>query len=403
MIKQGCIRNNSTVIFGLILLVSALLPLASAAPVADAKIAIRSNVVPTVADTAVPMKLFKGHPTVEIKINGKGPYDFILDTGAGETGIEQSLADELNLPVTGTTKIGDPAHPDAITANKVIVDQLEIGDTIFSKVPAVSWNGAAIHTAGGPIGVLGMPLFAKLLLTFDYPASQVRIGQGELPAVNDNDVIACRIDEGGIVELPISVAGVQIKAHMDTGSSGGLSMPRKYEDQVPLASKPVEIGRARTVNGEFVVYGSTLNGSLKIGGMTIENPKVMLNDYLPRVNIGYAVLRNFAITLDQKNSRLRLQKPGGNAVSAESPTKATKLTEYSGRYGIRTITVEDGALYLQRDGGTKLKMVAVGEDEFSLAEVPAAKIKFVRDETKTVKKMQILNQQGQWEASDKQP
>jgi hypothetical protein len=32
---------------------------------------------------AVPMELFGGRPVVSVHINGKGPFQFILDTGAG--------------------------------------------------------------------------------------------------------------------------------------------------------------------------------------------------------------------------------------------------------------------------------------------------------------------------------
>lgn len=35
---------------------------------------------------------------VPVKINGKGPYDFVLDTGATFTCVDRSLAEELRLP-----------------------------------------------------------------------------------------------------------------------------------------------------------------------------------------------------------------------------------------------------------------------------------------------------------------
>src|SRR5216684_4175785 len=39
-----------------------------------------------------------GRPIVEVSINGKGPYRFILDTGASVTVISDDLKDELALP-----------------------------------------------------------------------------------------------------------------------------------------------------------------------------------------------------------------------------------------------------------------------------------------------------------------
>jgi predicted aspartyl protease len=57
-----------------------------------------------------------GRPVVEVKINGKGPFPFILDTGAMFTVIDSSLSDELSLGesapikefIIGAIKITDP-------------------------------------------------------------------------------------------------------------------------------------------------------------------------------------------------------------------------------------------------------------------------------------------------------
>src|SRR5437879_4339996 len=38
---------------------------------------------------------------VPVKINGQGPYKFVLDTGATFTCIDQKLVDELKLPESG--------------------------------------------------------------------------------------------------------------------------------------------------------------------------------------------------------------------------------------------------------------------------------------------------------------
>jgi predicted aspartyl protease len=42
---------------------------------------------------------------VQVKINGQGPYDFVLDTGATFTCLDNDLADQLKLPrVEGATR-----------------------------------------------------------------------------------------------------------------------------------------------------------------------------------------------------------------------------------------------------------------------------------------------------------
>ena len=78
-----------------------------------------------------------------------------------------------------------------------------------------------------------------------------------------------------------------------------------------------------------------------------------------------------------------------------------RLQPYAGRYEIRTIFLESDGLYIQRQGGPKLKLVPVdGEPEtYTLREAPAARIKFVRDGDGVITELNVLTLQGVWEVS----
>jgi hypothetical protein len=76
------------------------------------------------------------------------------------------------------------------------------------------------------------------------------------------------------------------------------------------------------------------------------------------------------------------------------------LREYAGKYEIRTITVSEEGLFLQRVGGPKLRLVPEEEpDRFFVELVPAGKVRFVRDETGVIVEMNVLNLEGDWETS----
>jgi len=75
---------------------------------------------------------------------------------------------------------------------------------------------------------------------------------------------------------------------------------------------------------------------------------------------------------------------------------------YAGRYGERIISSENDALYLQREGGPKLKLTPVSKDEYALEAVTEARLKFVRDESGKIKERQVLNRSGEWEISKRQ-
>lgn len=344
------------------------------------------------AVAAVPFKIVGGTPTVAVMINGKGPYDFILDTGAGATVFNADLAEELQLPITGTTHIGDPANPRAIEAKTATVKRLTIGSATFTDVSVVTWDRSALKRDGSIRGVLGNPLFADRLLTLDLGKGEVRIESGELAP--GPDVVTYEPSEGGIFRIPITVGALQLDAAIDSGSPSGLALPKRYAEQLSLATPMAEVGRGRTANSEFVVYSATVDAPVRIGVNTFPRPVVAFNEVLPGAHFGRAILEQIVLTIDQKNRRIRLTP----RAAAPAPSKAAgPLVEYAGRFGIRTITTRGGDLYLQRDGGPELKLVAAGNDEYTLERAPAGRVRFQRDAAGKVTSLEVFTPQGQWE------
>jgi hypothetical protein len=277
------------------------------------------------AEVVVPFELVKGRPVVPVRIDGKGPFPFVLDTGAGGTVLEAELAKELALSVLGEARIGDPIQPHAIAAKQVEIQPLSVGGAAFSKYAATAMETTGFSEYLGARGVLGMPVFAELLLTIDYGKSEVRISRGELPSPDEKEVLAYRADPHGTIRVPITVGTTTLDADLDSGSPGGVSLPEEYMEKLSLEGKPVEIGRARTVNSEFVVHGATLRGALTIGSFRLEHPQLRFHALPP--NLGGDLLRRFALTIDQKNRRIRFHE---TAIPDETPAPAPAATSTSG-------------------------------------------------------------------------
>jgi hypothetical protein len=266
------------------------------------------------SEVTVPFRMEKGRPVIDLAINGKGPYAFVLDTGAGGTVLGADLVRELALPTAGEVRIGDPINPHAIAASLVRMERVTLGGAVFTGVAATSMENSGFPEHLGARGVLGMPVFAELLLTLDYGRRQIRIGRGELPAPDGKEIVSSRPSPGPI-RVAITVGSLELDADLDTGSPGTVSLPDKYMDQLPLEGKPVEVGHARTVSAEFVVYGATLKGTLRIAGHRLENPSLRFNP-LPNANIGNEVLQRFVLTIDQKTHRIQLREGSAPIPSA---------------------------------------------------------------------------------------
>jgi CubicO group peptidase (beta-lactamase class C family) len=255
--------------------------------------------------------LRNGHlPAVQVRVNGQGPFLFAIDTGgAGLARIDSALAARLGLETVGEALGGDPSGKNPRRMRLVAVDSIEIGGATFAKLTAAVRDYNEMPREERVDGILGFGLFANCLLTLDYPADRVRLATGELPAANGADVLDYR-NRRGIPSTTIRVAGREIEADVDAGSMGGIILPESEMASLPLASKPVVIGKARTVSNTFEIRAADLDGDVTIGGITIRRPTLEFQPIMPTANLGARVLRDYAITFDQKNERLRMKRPG---------------------------------------------------------------------------------------------
>jgi len=256
----------------------------------------------------VPLETKGGKLVVRVKINGKGPFPLLLDTGAGATVLNADLAKELGLKKVGSTEIGDPSNPSAIKADRVAVDRLEIGGAAFEEFEAVAWERAALYTGDdAPRGVLGFPLFAECLMSIDIPGGKLTLSHGKLPA-SGKDIVEYRQGHGGIPEIDIDVAGTKVATHIDTGATSGLTVNSELIEKLPLKGEPVVVARARTVNSEFDVKAATLNGKLVLAGDEIAEPEVGFNSVVPSGNLGMEILADYIIRFDQHAKRVQFER-----------------------------------------------------------------------------------------------
>src|SRR5262245_23851530 len=118
------------------------------------------------AGTQVPMSDAGGRPVVDVMINGKGPYPFLLDTGASFTVVNADL-------LTGLAVSGD--------SGRAHVDELRVGDALLRNMPVGRAPGLGLGGANPPRGVLSALAFPGCLVTLDYRGRRVTIAKGALP------------------------------------------------------------------------------------------------------------------------------------------------------------------------------------------------------------------------------
>jgi membrane-associated protease RseP (regulator of RpoE activity) len=126
--------------------------------------------------SVVPFELLATkHMAVRIKLNGKGPYRVVFDTGAPVTVLNNRIARDSGLVPKDRPK--PQGLLGMLTPTQVRIKSLEVGQLKAADVPAVVMDHPtvdAMHQAFGEIeGIVGFPFFARYRMTLDYQAKQL--------------------------------------------------------------------------------------------------------------------------------------------------------------------------------------------------------------------------------------
>jgi hypothetical protein len=138
---------------------------------------VPSSAEPPVRTTTLPFEVLPSkHLAVPVKLNGRGPYRVIFDTGApvlilGTKAARSGGVLPENVEVPRDTPFG--------TAGQFPIQKLEIGTLRQEKVPALVMDHPAVASlskAGGPLdGIVGYPFFSRYRMTIDYPAKKLTL------------------------------------------------------------------------------------------------------------------------------------------------------------------------------------------------------------------------------------
>jgi hypothetical protein len=176
----------------------------------------------------VPFELLDSrHMAVQVKLNGKGPYKLIFDTGAPMNLINNRIAKESGVL---DPKKKQPAVGLFGTMGQMKIKTLEVGPAKLENATAVVMDHptvAAISEALGPIdGIVGFPFFARYKATIDYQKKELTlVPNGYVPgdaleALMGKMMAAQNADKGPRVVGPAALWGFAIDKPADDSAGG---------------------------------------------------------------------------------------------------------------------------------------------------------------------------------------
>jgi predicted aspartyl protease len=254
------------------------------------------------ADAAIVLTTIaeEARPVLELKLNGRGPYRFFVDTGAGGNVLSAALAQQLDLESLGQQQIFNPPTATIIDAEVVRVAEARNGDLVLTDLVFLA---ADLPPLGDKDGVLSVRSLPPGLVTFDFAAKRIRIEGG---AFTEDEPGVMPYEPVPVVSLRGEVEGRELTFHLDTGSPDGITLPGDLARELTFS------GELRTTRekGPLVVKTGQLRGKIRIGDLLLENPEVQVVDlYSDFGNIGIQFLQDKVLTVDRNRRLLRIVEP----------------------------------------------------------------------------------------------
>jgi len=271
-------------------------------------------------ETVVPFKYTDHEILVEVRINGKGPFRFALDSG-GHNLMDPTVAWGVGASAIGTGQPRGGIGEGSSMMQLVRVGQLSIGGATLTDqyfhIAHIERPGSLIGVQGltytpGPQGLIGWEVLARFVTTIDFPTGKIilRMAAPQAPASQKIPLFF----EDSLPEFTCRIGGVEGTCLADTGSAASLIVTspfaRMHKDVVPVGLDPTGYkvfgfrGRSRGARGTLA--------SFQMGPVTLTNVEAafssdqrggLANPWLAAI-VGNQVWSRFSLTFDYAHATM---------------------------------------------------------------------------------------------------
>ena len=268
----------------------------------------------------LPFDLVDNRVFVAVRLNGRGPFHFLLDTGAGGVTLSADVAEQLGLHV-GDAGEGQGVGEKTVPEGQAQIAQLQIGDLAFAdmETDVMDLSDAPQVFGAKPFdGIIGLPVFERRVVKHDYVHRVLTFTAPDTFDYAGAGVIVRFERPRQIPVVAASLDGVAGNFGVDTGARSSLLLYGPFCAQNNLQEKygaklqgvtgwgiggPVRslLARAGTLQlGEVTVRDLVIRLSAQKTGLTTSSAMAGL--------IGPDVLSQFDVTFDYSRTRIIFEK-----------------------------------------------------------------------------------------------
>ena len=255
--------------------------------------------------------------TVPVRLEGEGPFRFMVDTGAQATVLSNALADQLGKLERRSVMLVGLASRQNVEV--ISIDSLELGER---SVPIHVAPLVRREHIGGADGILGIDSLQDQRVLLDFENSTMSVAEGKRGSRGYEIVVRARRKLGQLIITQAKIDRIKVAVVIDTGAQGSLGNPALQER---LRRGP-ELGEAKLTD----VHGAQLTGqvrlarSLQIGRAELSNIPLTFAesptfealglDDEPALILGMSELKLFnRVAIDFESKRILFDLPQGNS------------------------------------------------------------------------------------------
>lgn len=276
----------------------------------------------------IPFKLTRNLIVVQLLINHKGPYNFVMDTGVGVMLItDKSLLDSIDHSADRTIKIYGLGGQDyeAVVVPRIQVEMPGISSYLMQAAALrqdpfdlSAYTGMPIH------GLLGYDFFSKLAVKFNFGDSTMTVARPQnMRRLRRSEKIPITIED----KKPYLLTHIKMpdgkvlsgKLIIDLGAGHPLSLERLIQqDEMPkdFIKANLGIGLTGPINGYISRIAEISLGKYQLKNVITSFPDISyLKTHVDITdrdgNLGLGVLKRFNVLLDYSGKAMYIKARAG--------------------------------------------------------------------------------------------
>lgn len=275
---------------------------------------------------------------VDVHVNGRGPYRFVVDSGADTSVVGLRIARALELP------LGTPAILNATTSRN-LVDRVKVAALTVGASTIENLELPALRESDvGGDGLIGIDALANQRLMMDFEAHKVRVEDARRPvrAQPGDIIVTARRTRGQLILTAVRAGNLPLDAVIDTGSEVTIGNSALRDKLLARRGTRFWTVQATGVTGVSMPLQMATISRLQLGPVILENVPIAFADVPPFALFGLAdqpalllgtdLLETFRrVSLDFRARKVRFQLrncgPVGLTVStSDDPMRITRLS-----------------------------------------------------------------------------